>query len=470
MFENWPYADLHDLNLDWIIKVMKQFLDQYSGIEETVNDGVEEINQAIEQIEELLQQIPVDYTKMSAFINNIVTPDNFAGTDTVKLQTAIDSLETTGGIILLNRTYNIEDHLYTSLDTNYDRAIILMGIGNHAKIALNQYSFKGTIPGRSGGLWFMNVFFTGTQTAFDVSGLIRMHYDNCYFVDFNNVFYGGDERNPSMVFQSIYIDQCYFRRIATAVINNVYNAMYDIHITASTLEAGGVFFLSTGHDYMALVSITDCCIEGCDGVFKASPNQAIDQFVFNNNYMEDNDYYLDLSDMLFSANMSICDNMIAESASIPFVDLPSAVDPTNGYITVERNTLADKTAQTYVFGFPVGATAGSYKGLIFKHNRFNNLTNHNNNNNLLTPDATRKVVITGTDFADFVDKALKYFVATQANNTQTYDVQWQGAGNYTAVVTIYTAGQASALFFNVAKMIVAQYNGNVTTTKEVTLN
>lgn len=468
--ENFPYSNQHDMNQDWIIKIVKDFLDQYTGLQQTITDSEEFMNNAVASIQLLLEQIPVDYSKMSVLINNITIPDNYPGTtDTMKLQNCIDSLESTGGIILINRTYTLNDNIYTSLDTNYDKSIIIMGIGSNARIAMTEYSFMGTIPGRSGGLWFMNLQFTGTGNAFDVSALIRMRFFNCYFIGFNNIFYGGNERNESKVFQSLYVDHCTFRRVANAAFNNVYNAVYDVHITNCLMEAGGIFFKSTGHDYMALLSVTDCCIEGCDGVFKASPNQAIDQCVFNNNYFEDNDFYFDLSEMLFSANMSICDNMIAESASVPLVDLPTAVNPTNGWITVERNTLADKTAQTYVFGFPVNATAGNYKGLIFKNNRFNHLTNHNNYNNLLTPDETRKVVISGTDFANFVENALKYFIATMPNKTGQFDIQWQGQGNFTVLVTLYTEGQASAIFFNVARLVTAQYNGTTTTMKEATL-
>lgn len=469
--EKMPYANFHDANLDWMIKVMKDFLDQYTTLEQTITDSEEFMNQAVADIQQLLEEIPVDYSKMSYLINNITIPDNYPGTnDTVKLQNCIDSLQSTGGIILINRTYTITDNLYTSLDTNYDRAIIIMGIGSNAKLNMTEFSFMGTIPGRSGGLWFMNLQFTGTGNAFDMSALIRMRFMNCYFIGFNNIFYGGNERNESKVFQSIYVDHCMFRRTATAIFNNVYNAVFDVHVSNSLVEAAGIFFKSTGHDYLALMSVTDCCIEGCDGVFKASPNQAIDQVVFNHNYFEDNDFYFDLSEMLFSANMSICDNMVAESASIPLVDLPTAQAPSNGWITVERNTLADKTAQTYVFGFPNDATAGSYKGVVFKQNRFNNLTNHNNYNNLLTPDATRKVVIAGTSLNNFFENALKYFIATMTDKTGQFDIQYQGQGNYTVIVTIYTDGQASGLFFNVSNMYTAQWNGSALTVKQVTLN
>ena len=39
MFENFPYTDMHQLNLDWIIKIAKDFLDQYTHIQQLIADG-----------------------------------------------------------------------------------------------------------------------------------------------------------------------------------------------------------------------------------------------------------------------------------------------------------------------------------------------------------------------------------------------------------------------------------------------
>lgn len=39
MFENFPYTDMHALNLDWIIKIATDFLDQYTTIQQLISDG-----------------------------------------------------------------------------------------------------------------------------------------------------------------------------------------------------------------------------------------------------------------------------------------------------------------------------------------------------------------------------------------------------------------------------------------------
>ena len=64
--EGFPYSNFHDLNMDWIIKIAKDFLDQYSHIQEIITNGEVEINELVDsildnleakatQLEELLQ-------------------------------------------------------------------------------------------------------------------------------------------------------------------------------------------------------------------------------------------------------------------------------------------------------------------------------------------------------------------------------------------------------------------------------
>ena len=48
MFENFPYSDMHQLNLDWIIKIAKDFLDQYTHIQELIQNGETSISELTE--------------------------------------------------------------------------------------------------------------------------------------------------------------------------------------------------------------------------------------------------------------------------------------------------------------------------------------------------------------------------------------------------------------------------------------
>ena len=54
--EGFPYTNFHDLNMDWIVKIAKDFLDQYSHIQETITEGLEGLDSKAQELEELLQQ------------------------------------------------------------------------------------------------------------------------------------------------------------------------------------------------------------------------------------------------------------------------------------------------------------------------------------------------------------------------------------------------------------------------------
>ena len=54
--ENFPYSNFHDLNMDWIIKIAKDFLDQYTGIQDTISDGLTELEAKKTELEGLLQE------------------------------------------------------------------------------------------------------------------------------------------------------------------------------------------------------------------------------------------------------------------------------------------------------------------------------------------------------------------------------------------------------------------------------
>lgn len=104
--ENFPYSNFHDLNMDWIIKIAKDFLDQYTNIQETINTGLNDLDTKAETLQNLLQEwynthsedianelttaiqefqteanriganviasIPADYSKLSKYVYNLL--------------------------------------------------------------------------------------------------------------------------------------------------------------------------------------------------------------------------------------------------------------------------------------------------------------------------------------------------------------------------------------------------------------
>ena len=58
--ETFPYTNFHAMNQDWILKVVKDFQDQYTNIQQliqsTTNEGLDELEAKKNQMEALLQQ------------------------------------------------------------------------------------------------------------------------------------------------------------------------------------------------------------------------------------------------------------------------------------------------------------------------------------------------------------------------------------------------------------------------------
>jgi len=46
--ENFPYSNFHDLNMDWIIKIAKDFLDQYTHIQQVIQTGLDDMAESRE--------------------------------------------------------------------------------------------------------------------------------------------------------------------------------------------------------------------------------------------------------------------------------------------------------------------------------------------------------------------------------------------------------------------------------------
>lgn len=78
MFEQFPYSNFHDLNLDWIVKIAKDFLDQYTHIQDIITEGENSLislkEAGLEELEskatELQTALQAWYDQHSADISN----------------------------------------------------------------------------------------------------------------------------------------------------------------------------------------------------------------------------------------------------------------------------------------------------------------------------------------------------------------------------------------------------------------
>ena len=66
MFQEFPYSDMHQLNLDWIIKIAKDFLDQYTHIQDIITQGEASLNA---KTLEGLQQLNDKATELVGVLN-----------------------------------------------------------------------------------------------------------------------------------------------------------------------------------------------------------------------------------------------------------------------------------------------------------------------------------------------------------------------------------------------------------------
>lgn len=93
--ENFPYTNQHDMNQDWLIKIAKDFLDQYSHIEETLATGLTDLTEKAEELEGLLQQwydthsVELQQQIATALANAIQT---FNSTATATGQTVLNTI------------------------------------------------------------------------------------------------------------------------------------------------------------------------------------------------------------------------------------------------------------------------------------------------------------------------------------------------------------------------------------------
>lgn len=66
MIDYVPYTNFHELNLDWIVKKVKEYLEKSDELEEFVNKSIEEQNAKIEQA---LQEVSEGMEEIMTYIN-----------------------------------------------------------------------------------------------------------------------------------------------------------------------------------------------------------------------------------------------------------------------------------------------------------------------------------------------------------------------------------------------------------------
>lgn len=300
--------------------------------------------------------------------DDYLTPDNFEGTDTEKVQAAFDALEANGGTMILNRTYEVEN-VTIRHNTSANTRITVIGLGKNCVLNVTG-SINGSIAGLTGGVTFINVHFTGSANCFETDNLIRMYFIGCMFNGFANVFHG-----QSSLAQTIYCSMCYFRTISNCVFLNT-NIAYDVRFEHCTVESSRAFMevASTRN-----VTVFSCCIEGMSGfVFKG--NRSLHSVTFSSNYFELNAVNFDLSNTSCTcAAVHIEKNEFIHSLNGTALVLvnPSIATINGRSLVVTGNNLADVTHDVAYIEFSAQPRDGyQLTGVTCK-----NIVNSNGGNN-----------------------------------------------------------------------------------------
>jgi hypothetical protein len=333
---------------------------QPTFVEFTAEDILEKVGLSDEELEGLSTVISDDEirkdktwssSKIYGEVNKVtsdilkvagLTPDDYEGTDTEKLQACFDALATTGGVISINREYVLTDNIKISHDSSANNNLItVVGTGKKPRINFGAFCFMGadTTKHSYGGLVFKDLWLSGEQRGFDCSNLIRITFDNCMIRRFTNFVYSDN------YIQSVYLMGCYVRNSLDSTLkafaqvdegSNVYGSMMDVKIIGCVCESGIHLVETVG---MAGCQITGCCIEGYTDtpIIIGSIASGVE---ISGNYFETNKgTSIDLSSTTDKATICIENNYFCEYQNddeyIGIIKLPTHFD--NGYITVIGN-------------------------------------------------------------------------------------------------------------------------------------
>lgn len=287
---------------------------------------------------------------LPSFKIGVLSPDNYAGTDTQKLQSCLDAVKTAGGgIIAINRLYTLTGDLFVELESGKIAQITFLGIGQNAGINFKTYKFTSTTNRNNGNLLFDGMNLYGTAVGFDFDNLIRAKFSNCTISGFTNLVCS------TTYIQTLHMVNCQIRRTAGAVIKSgkttgdtsaSAGTVMDMHITGCLIEWCAGLLDTYG---VSGSSIIGCCIEGFSGTPIVVTGYA-SGMVIDGNYWEKNGngINIDLSSMTGECQLTISNNSFSEyyNQAAGIVHLPSSI--AGGILQITGNKAAAYEVLLYV--------------------------------------------------------------------------------------------------------------------------
>lgn len=201
-------------------------------------------------------------------IRRYITPDDFTGSDAEKVQSAFDSLVDTGGVLVLDRMYDIDESITINLQSDASDSLgrkkrtHVLGLGKNAGFNITaSFGFVGSVA-NCGGIFFNNVRFLGSNSSgtivFDTSYLIRLFFTQCVFDKFDGAF-----QSLTEVMQDIHCSQCYFKNVS--IVLRSYAGIWAIGFAQCVVENGDKFIVTDANQNGTAsnnISIFGCVIEG----------------------------------------------------------------------------------------------------------------------------------------------------------------------------------------------------------------
>ena len=382
LFDQFPYTNFHELNLDWIIAQIKHLLNeqlelknllklytpyfagdyetgktypplsvvQYNGnyyiSKKEVPVGVTPDSQEYWMLETFPQWEAID--KLSKL--NFRYPDMYEGnTDGEKIQNCLDSITSRelGAIVILTRNYELDRNILLPQNNNNYQNVSIIGIGKNASInfgTFKMYGRGGVETGQfGGGVTFENVFLYGTETAFDADTLIRLTFHNCNIQGFKYFIYSTSARG---YMQDMNIDLCRFKDVGYVFRGSV--GPYSGSITHTRMGDTNVIYVTDAN--ISKFDIRDCNIEGFNGSTAISFKGVVKALSIENNYFENNkDTYhacIDLKDV-YDGTISVASNYYHSPKSSDINVWPLIISRDTDFCLNVRDNFCQKPAQLF---------------------------------------------------------------------------------------------------------------------------
>ena len=201
--ENFPYSNFHDLNMDWIIKIAKDFLDQYTHIQEVIasgeesltnltSEGLEQLQEKADALEELLDQW---YETHSNDIANA-------------LAQAIADFRTEAQAIGAEVIASIPVD-YTALNASLDAFYLL----NHTEQVIYNYNTKTlTIPGRTFAVYRGTPVIMANDTVLDLTSILQSGACNLWMKSNGTIFAYNFANKPADT-DALYLGSVYYEYV-----------------------------------------------------------------------------------------------------------------------------------------------------------------------------------------------------------------------------------------------------------------